>query len=300
MYNKILAHTVSYNGLDFVNSPLLHIPGGFLCLKEFSFFEVPTSISTEKYAMRHGEYVSPTEKKNRRIRLLFDILAESKEERRSWLKKVQRAFAPEQNPSPFNPKLWKILTFMDESWGERECKCQVLKGVELSDFGNEKRTTVSVELITDASEIRSRKRSVVRTYNTRQGIKFWFQLPFNFQYYRERVEYQGVIDAPLQIKCKVLQVDPFPLDILSVKCGDQILQLKKLKSLSPQIWDEIEIDSLQRSAVFRRGQDERDITGLVAVGSQWPSLGLEPTQVSVDCWRIEKVLDIELIWQEVF
>ena len=65
MYNKILAHTVSYNGLDFVNSPLLHIPGGFLCLKEFSFFEVPTSISTEKYAMRHGEYVSPTEKKKR-------------------------------------------------------------------------------------------------------------------------------------------------------------------------------------------------------------------------------------------
>ena len=55
------------------------------------------------------------------------------------LKKVQRAFSPESNPSPFNPKLRKQLTFMDVDCDEWECNCQILKGIELSDFANEKR-----------------------------------------------------------------------------------------------------------------------------------------------------------------
>jgi len=82
-------------------------------LKEFSFYEVATSSSSEKYAIRHGEYVSPTMMKNRRIRFLFDILADTEEERWTLLERVKRAFAPEANPTPFNNKLWKDLEFMD-------------------------------------------------------------------------------------------------------------------------------------------------------------------------------------------
>nr|DAT13967.1 MAG TPA: hypothetical protein [Caudoviricetes sp.]DAT30084.1 MAG TPA: hypothetical protein [Caudoviricetes sp.] len=39
---------------------------------------------------------------------------------------------------------------------------------------------------------------------------------------------------------------------------------------------------------------------MVALGSQWPILTVEPVMVSVDCGRIDKVLDIELTRQEVF
>lgn len=91
-----MVHNVKYNGLYFLNSPFFRQPGGFLCLKEFSFFEVATQASTEKYAIRHGEYVSPTEKKNRRIRFLFDILAETEQERRALLKKYRERLALRQ------------------------------------------------------------------------------------------------------------------------------------------------------------------------------------------------------------
>lgn len=300
MYSKILAHTISYNGLQFNNNPTLHIPGGFLCMKEFSFFEVPTSISTEKYAMRHGEYVSPTEKKNRRIRLLFDILAESAEERWYRLRKVQRAFSPELNPSPFNPNLRKRLTFMDQSGKERECQCQVLKGVELSDFGNEKRASVSVELITNSAEIRSTIKTIIKTKNTRQGIKLGTKLPFSWQYYHEALEYQSVLDTPLNIICSITEAQSFPLNYLSVKCWSLLWQLHNINSLNTQVGDQIKIDSLQRRAYLIKGEEKSDITGLVALGSQWPRLTVEPTMVSVDCGRLEKVLDVDLVWQEVF
>ena len=112
-YNRIMAYSVRYNGLTFVNNPLFRQSGGILCLKEFSFYEVATNSSSEKYAVRHGEYVSPTQLKNRRVRFLFDIIADSEEERRALLKKVQRAFTPELNPSPFNENLRKELSFLD-------------------------------------------------------------------------------------------------------------------------------------------------------------------------------------------
>lgn len=300
MYSKILAHSVRYNGLDLVNSPSLHLPGGFLCLKEFSFFEVPTSISTEKYAMRHGEYVSPTEKKNRRIRILFDILSESADERWYWLRKIQRAFSPEQNPSPLNPKLWKELTFMDQGGKERSCKCQVLKWVELSDFGNEKRASISVELITDSSEIRSAEKNTLRTHNTRQGVKLGVKSPTPWRYYREEIAYNGVLDAALSVVCTITKDGAFPLNYLSIKCGDLVWQLHNINALNLQIGDRIEIDWLQRHAFLWKWGEKTDITGMVALGSQWPILTVEPVMVSVDCGRIDKVLDIELTRQEVF
>jgi hypothetical protein len=45
--------------------------------------------------------------------MLFDIMANSEEQRWQLLKKVQRAFTPEANPSPFNKNLWKKLSFED-------------------------------------------------------------------------------------------------------------------------------------------------------------------------------------------
>nr|DAQ64230.1 MAG TPA: hypothetical protein [Caudoviricetes sp.] len=77
-------------------------------------------------------------------------------------------------------------------------------------------------------------------------------------------------------------------------------QLHNINSLNTQVGDQIEIDSLQRRAYLIKGEEKSDITGLVALGSQWPQLPLEPTMVSVDCGRLEKVLDVDLVWQEVF
>jgi hypothetical protein len=59
--------------------------------------------------------------------MLFDILADTEEQRWYLLKKVQRAFSPEQNPSPFNENLWKKLTFTDVNEDIWECECQVIK-----------------------------------------------------------------------------------------------------------------------------------------------------------------------------
>ena len=107
---------------------------------------------------------------------------------------------------------------MDQSDKERECQCQVLKGVELSDFGNEKRASVSVELITNSAEIRSTTKTIIKTQNTRQGIKIGTKLPFSWQYYHEALEYQGVLDSPLNIVCSITEAQSFPLNYLSVKC----------------------------------------------------------------------------------
>jgi hypothetical protein len=65
--------------------------------------------------------------KNRHITLLFDILADNEADRWEWLKKVQRAFAPEQNPTPFNKYLWKSLTFLDRNLVGWTANCQTSK-----------------------------------------------------------------------------------------------------------------------------------------------------------------------------
>ena len=74
-YNRVMAYNVKYNWLTFVNSPFIQQEWWSLVLKEFSFFEVATQSKTEKYAVKHWEYVNPTQMKNRRIRLLFDVIA---------------------------------------------------------------------------------------------------------------------------------------------------------------------------------------------------------------------------------
>ena len=229
-YNRIMVHSVKYNGLTFLNSPYYCKPGGFLCLKEFSFFEVATQATTEKYAIKHGEYIAPTEKKNRRIRFLFDIIANTEEERRKLLRKVQRAFNPEKNPSPFNPNLWKTLTFMDVEGFTWTCNCQVLKGVELSDFANEKWVGISVELITDSSEFKSINKNVIDDgRNTRMGRLLNTELPFYWQYYREPLNYGGVVDAPVLITCTLTDAAAFPNNIMNIvhdyEGGYEVMQI---------------------------------------------------------------------------
>lgn len=236
-YNKIMVHNVKYNGLTFLNSPYFRPAGGFLCLKEFSFFEVATQASTEKYAIRHGEYVAPTEKKNRRVRFLFDILADTEAERRALLKQVQRAFSPEQNPSPFNPNLWKPLTFEDVNGEVWSCKCQVYKGVQLSDFGNEKRVGISVELITDGADFKGNTvNSLTGGRNTRMGIILDTSLDKYRQYYREGLNYEGVTDSPAIITCTITDPSaPFPHNNLQVihdyEGGYETLQIENLNQI---------------------------------------------------------------------
>ena len=275
-YNKIMVHNVKYNGLTFLNSPYFRITGGFLCLKEFSFFELATVSSTEQYAIRHGEYVSPTLNKNRRVRLLFDILADSEEERRALLKKVQRAFSPEANPSPFNPNLWKKLTFEDVNGEEWFTNCQVLKGIELSDFGNEKRVGISVELITDSADFKNNatnKQTGGR--NTRMGRMLNTELPFNRKYYKEEVNYEGVTDSPMVVKCIITDnTNPCPNGNIQLihdyEGGYETFRINGLEEIQRGLSDEIIIDSDKRRVYLKQGENEQDITGLVELGSERP------------------------------
>lgn len=300
-----MVHNVEYNWLRFLNSPYFRPDEWFCCLKEFSFFEVATSVSTDKYAIRHWEYVSPTLKKNRRIRILFDILADSEEKRWILLKKVQRAFAPEQNPSPFNNNLWKKLRFedvYDEVW---ECECQVIKGIQLSDFGNEKWVWISVELISNSPEFHNANvQSYTEWRNTRFGKRLWSSLWFNWEYYRDEIRYDWVIDSPFIMKMKVVGENPVPnkkINIIhEVDWEYEWLQIDDIDELNLQIWDEITLDSDSRKIIFKRWDTSEDITWMVVLGSQRPMLRIGENIVAVDTWASEKTIEIEYEWNEVF
>ena len=297
-----MVHNVKYNGLIFLNSPYLRVQGGFLCLKEFSFFEVATQASTEKYAIRHGEYVAPTEKKNRRIRFLFDILADSEEERRILLKKVQRAFAPESNPSPFNEKLRKDLSFEDVEW---RCKCQVYKGLELSDFANEKRVGISVELITDSSEFKnSQTHSLTNWRNTRMWL-ILNNTSYQYQYYRENIEYEGVTDSPVIITCTITDAtNPFPHGNLQVihdyDGGRETMQIGDLDQITRSEWDKIIIDTDKRRVYAVQWEFTEDITGLVVLGSQRPAVRYGNNNIAIDTAETFKVMDVDIEWFDLF
>lgn len=300
-----MVHSVEYNWLKFLNSPYFRPENWFLCLKEFSFFEVATSASTEKYAIMHWEYVSPTLKKNRRIRMLFDIMANSEEQRWHLLKKVQRAFTPEANPSPFNKNLWKKLSFEDVNWDVWTANCQVIKGVQLSDFGNEKWVGISVELITDSPEFRNWElKKLENGRNTRFWKKLWTTLPFNWEYYREVIDYEWVIDSPMKITLQVVKGNSCPnKDILIMHEYEwwyEWLRIEDVDELGIVIWCKFVIDTDKRKVMYYKWESEEDITGLVSLGSQRPLLHLWSNIISVDTWAVFKTMNVEIEWNEVF
>lgn len=306
MYNKIMVHNVEYNWLNFLNSPYF-MPSnwGFLCLKEFSFFETPTSVSTDKYAIRHWEYVSPTLKKNRRIKILFDIIAESEEKRWYFLKKVQRAFSPEQNPSPFNTNLWKELKFEDVNGDVWTCNCQVVKWVQLSDYANEKRAWISVELITDSSEIKSDE---TRTYtiwrNTRFWKRLWTKLWFHWEFYRDIINYQWVVDSPMVITLRMTAENPAPVNLINIhhiwEWQEEALQINSVDLLSLQVDDIIMIDTDKRKVLLIDSERSVDITWMVTLWSQRPLLKLWENIIAVESWATEKTINVDIEWNESF
>lgn len=302
-----MVHNVEYNWLRFLNNPFFRNEKWFLCLKEFSFFEVSTSASTEKYAIRHWEYVSPTLKKNRRIRMLFDIIADSEEKRRFLLKQVQRCFSPEQNPSPFNENLWKKMSFQDVNWDTRECNCQVIKGIELSDFWNEKRCWISVELITDSSEF---KNSYTQTFkdwrNTRFGKRMleplWFGI--EYEYYRDVIKYEWVIDWTFRMRLQIVENNPVPNNKINITHewnGEiEALQIADVDELGLEKWDMIILDTDERRAILISKSWFTDITWMITLWSQRPLLKLWDNIIAVDSWASEKTINVEIEWNEVF
>ena len=307
LYNRIMVHSIKYNGLSFLNSPYYRPQGWFLCLKEFSFFEVPTTAATEKYAISHGEYVSPTLKKNRRIRFLFDIIAESEEQRRAWLKKVQRAFSPEQNPSPFNENLWKDLEFTDVNGDTWTTQCQVIQWIQLSDFANQKWVWISVELITNSSEF---KNADTQLYTGWRNTRFWKTLenPLGFwieyQYYRDIIDYQWVIDSPLHLRLTITAENPCPNNSINIihEWWDEWewLQIANVDQLNLQIKDIIVLDTEERRAILVTSSWFIDITWMITLGSQRPLLKLWDNIIAVDTWASEKTMDVEVERNEVF
>ena len=306
-YNRTMAYRVKYNGLEFLNTPTLK-EGWSLVLKEFSFFEVATNSNTEKYAIRHGEYVSPTQMRNRRVRLLFDILANTEEERRDLLKKVQRAFTPESNPSPFNERLRKEISFLDVNCDERVAKCQVLQGVQLSDFANEKRVGISVELITDSPYFRSRQQFALETSNTLSWIQLPTKYPFSWQYYEKRIdiEYEGIVESPLYIELSILDAsnDNFPFDKIKIlQLSDLWLKILYINDIS-ELWlttgDKIIVDSWSRRCYLLHENTRTDITGVIEVGSERPSLYVGDNIISIDTGVWDECIDATIKRENLF
>lgn len=307
-YNRIMAYNVKYNGLTFLNTPTLQ-EWGSLVLKEFSFFEVATQSNTTKYAVRHWEYVNPTEMKNRRVRILFDILANNEQERRALLKKVQRAFTPESNPSPFNERLWKDLSFLDVDCIQWEWKCQVLNGIQLSDFANQKRAWISVELITDSPYFYSNQEFSLETKNTLAGIKLPVKLPFYRQYHQKvvNINYEGVVESPLYIELNIVDNDDdnFPYDRIKIihqsELWLEVMYINSVLELNMAIWDKIIVDSENRRCYFVHGDTKSDITSLIEVWSDRPSLYLWSNIISIDTGvRDNECIEATIKWKNLF
>lgn len=305
-YNKIMAYKVEYNWLRFLNSPYSLEEWWSLVLKEFSFFEVATQSSTDKYAIRHWEYVSPTMLKNRRIRILFDILANSETERRALLKKVQRAFTPDNNPNPFNENLWKELSFLDADCEEWKCKCQVLQGIQLSDFANQKWAGISVELITDSPYFYSSKEYSLTTKNTQMWRKLSTKLPFKWKYYKWLINYDWAIDSPLNVELNILNsnISLYPYDAIKVICqsedGIWAFYIDDIDSLWLTNWNKIVIDSDNRRCYLLTNDWKEDITGLVRVWSSRPSLVLWANIVAIDTGVWDECIEAALKWKDLF
>jgi len=306
-YNRIMAYNVRYNWLTFLNRLITQEWG--LVLKEFSFFEVATNSSTEKYAIRHWEYVNPTMMKNRRIRILFDVIATNEAERRTLLKQVQRAFTPESNPSPFNDRLRKELSFLDVDCIEWKCNCQVLQWVQLSDFANEKRAGVSVELITDSPYFYSNQEYSVQTKNTLAGIKLPVKLPFYRQYHQKmiKINYEWIVESPLYIEMEIKDNDDdnFPYDRIKIihqsEQGLEVMYINDVIELNMAIWDKIIVDTENRRCYFQHDDTKQDITGNIEVWSDRPCLYLWTNLISIDTgvWDNE-CIDATIKWKNLF
>lgn len=303
-----MATKVSYNWLDFYNHPWLKIEWWYLCLKEFSFYEIPTTNVTEKYALRHWEYVQPTLMKNRRVKILFDILANSDLERWQLLKSVQRAFAPEQNPSPFNKNLWKSLTFTDRDWTEWVANCQTSKGAELSDFWNEKWAGISVEVITETPFFNS-----VRTYeNTISSSRWWIKLPtklwFYWQYYDSNslALYDWVYPAPITMELTIWADTQFPNDNIEIfhKFWDEqeLTFIDNISDLWLSDWDKLIIDTdNKRLYLYDASEDtERDITWYVRLWYPWFLLRYGENTFVIDTWESVQTIKVKITYKKVF
>lgn len=305
-YNRLMVYNVKYNWLTFVNNPFFKQEWGVLCLKEFSFYEVATHSSSEQYAIRHGEYVSPTLLKNRRIRFLFDILADSEEERWALLNRVQKAFAPESNPSPFNENLWKDLSFMDIDWNVRKCKCQVYKWIQLSDFANQRWVWISAEIITDSSYMKSEQEYSQTITNTLPWIKLQTKLGFPRTYYRS-INYDGYIETPTKIELTILNTDSslYPYGKIKIIHDSdtywmRALYIESVNDLWLGVGDKIIVDTDKRRCYLVNSDGTEDITWLVSLWSQRPVLVNGENRIGVDVGVRDHVIDANVKRNKVF
>lgn len=301
-----MAYKVEYNWLRFLNNPTNIETWWSLVLKEFSFFEVATSSSTEKYAIRHWEYVSPTMVKNRRIRILFDIIANSEEQRRALLKTVQKAFTPEINPTPFNKKLRKNLSFLDVDCEEWNCKCQVLQWIQLSDFANQKRAWISVELITDSPYFVSNKEYEITTRNTLSWVKLPENFPFKWQYYKWVANYNWIINSPINIEMEILDTNSnyYPYNKIKVisqwENNNWVLYVENIWSLWIVAWNKIIIDAWERRCYLQNDDWKEDITWFVAIWSERPSLEVWKNIIAIDTWVWNECIEAKIKWNDLF
>ena len=305
MYNRLIVHHIQFNWLSFLGNPSHHRTGANLYIKEFWFFEQPTLVGREKYAMRHDSYVLPAMRDNRTYKLLFDIIGDNEQERWDMMKKVQRAFAPDSNPSPTNTHVWKKLSFMDVQWKQWEVDVQVNQWwwPQLSNYNNTKRVGILANLISRTSLIFSKKLYTLEDRNHLLWTLLPTNVPLKMWYHKEIVHYEWVIDTPLSCRITALVNDATPLKTLTVYTRnldkDSVLQIKWVDL---QYWDIVEIDWNNQLIFLTKyhGTVRKDITGLVSLNSIRPLLTIGENIIAVDCEKWEEVLNVVWEWRDAF
>jgi hypothetical protein len=199
------------------------------------------------------------------------------------------------------------LTFTDVNEDIWECECQVIKWIELSDFWNQKRVWISVELITNSSEF---KNSDTQFYNEWRNTRFWKNLlepvwfGIEYQYYRDIIDYQWVIDSPLSIQIQITAENPAPNNKINItheyEWDWEALQIDNVDSLELEIWDMIILNTDERKAILIKPTWFTDITWLITLWSQRPLLKLWENIMAIDTWASEKTMNITYEWNEVF
>ena len=221
------------------------------------------------------------------------------------LKKVQRAFSPESNPSPFNPKLRKQLTFMDVDCDEWECNCQILKWIELSDFANEKRMWISVELITDSPYFFSKISHWITVKNTLPWIKLETKLPFHRKYYQGVIHWEWIIESPVMIDMKILNTSAsnypnWKIKVIQQTENDRAVMHINIDDLTLSLWDIIQVDTSKRRCYHIKENETVDITGNVSLWSNRPYIlsGLNVIAIDTGVWN--ECIEADIKWTDLF
>ena len=303
---NLIVRMVKYRGYLFSSSPEMVDRGRkfwFFSLKEFDRYHVETKKNITKYAFRHGSKVGATSNGVRTFNMTFTAFASSEEERFRLIQLVSAIFNP---PGVMSDTAWfHDLEFMTPDGTVRTTKAQVTTRPKIFDFNNQNWATFQVELVgKDWSFLFSKQKQTLQDTNTRLWFRLPISLPDKDKYYRDTVDYHGTSDAPVNVTITAKKDVTLPWVYIRTLNGGKLLTTMELWKLTLQQWDQIIVDSYEETIYkLSRGQ-KIDLSNQLSLNSEWPRL-LSPVDNNgliaiVDCGFIEKVLEIERNWSEIW